>query len=490
MTKRRPRHRRRSGRRSNSPGPAKVFISHAREDLHSARLNELLRALDNANLGYWFDGKQLGPGEHFPSKLVNGFGECDACVFLLTENSQSNVWCAVELAAFWGAKKLVYILTVDPKLEISRIAPQLSGITPWQELDQLMLALAERPVRGPASSPQVNTMTGRNLKNLIVQSARQVTGKLEQQVSALNSRLAGLLPFDDQSIFGERYEHFFHEKRAIAACFIERLDEHIKITPEGEKIRLILDSGTTIFPVFGLLLEHKHDQEWTSKLEIVTNNIPGVLVMLRDGRAKENPHSELAFDVHVVAGDPSPAYWALLPSAPEQEMARVTREKAAATIGVTTGNWAMASGKGLFVRGDRHADFKKALMACSSVLYALLPVGKMIEQGIDELNDRLAGGRLYAPVDLPTDKKRVLVTTRRDRRDKMHEHWTMLKHGLSRLSETDRKFELLLVEQDDFSISGLLAGSRFNEEDLEMPHRPHRDVLKGWFCWNSSDDPA
>jgi hypothetical protein len=296
-----------------------------------------------------------------------------------------------------------------------------------------------------------------------------------------------LLPFDDKSIFGERYDHFFHEKRAIAGRFMESLADHVARTADGERIRLVLDSGTTIFPIFGLLLEHKRDPSWTSKIEIVTNNIPGVLVMLRDGRAQDdNPHSTLAFDVHVVAGDPSPAYWALLPSAPEREMARLTVEQTAATIGVTTGNWALANGKGLFVRGDQHASFKRALMACSSAVYVLLPVGKMIEKSEQEVNDSLAGSHPYTTVELPSDKERFLVTTRRDRHEKMYDHWHMLKNGLQKLSETDRRFRVLWVEPSQFRITDLVVGGRFTQEDLEMPHRPHRKTLMDWFDWNSS----
>ena len=79
-----------------------------------------------------------------------------------------------------------------------------------------MRYLQDLSVSRQNSSPSVTTMTAKQLRHLIVESARQVTGNIEQQVEALSSRLASLLPFDKKSLFGERYEHFFHEKRAIA----------------------------------------------------------------------------------------------------------------------------------------------------------------------------------------------------------------------------------------------------------------------------------
>jgi TIR domain len=86
-----------------------VFISHDQDDKASYSLIALLLK----PLGCW-SPDQLEAGQLLSDQLRAAIGNCEVCVFLVTQRSLASTWCAAEVGAFWGAGKPVIAFVADP----------------------------------------------------------------------------------------------------------------------------------------------------------------------------------------------------------------------------------------------------------------------------------------------------------------------------------------------------------------------------------------
>jgi len=475
----------------------KPFISYSREDKNHPLVVNLLDRLRKARVMPWVDEREIRPGDHFPTKLQLAIQACSVCVFVLTANSEKSRWCAAELGAFWGASKKVLVFQADPAAKISEVAPGLETYQVTESIEKIVTEVVRlcKHVDGAkvGEDQRLVDVSRSEFLDAVRMIFDQKLVSLAETVGRMQDRLSQVAPFDEQSLFGTRYHHFFDEKEAIARLFVTDLESRVQNAySNGERIVLILDSGTTIFPIFKLLMAKKNDPAWTNTIEIFTNNLPGIFVALRDGRTKEGiRRARLAFRVHVVRGDPNPDYWALLSKDSPNAISDLS--EGPIIIGVTTGNYAQDDGQVLFVRDPEHRAFKEALIRRAQVIYSLLPLGKMVPIGAAELNEKLLPSELrsvdecqYRGLALPIDgaKEVVIVTTARRQGDKMYRHHVLVQHNLEKLqADMSSRVRLLTVDTHDFNVGSLSAGSEDREEQLEMPHKEHRPVLKPWFKW-------
>ena len=361
----------------------------------------------------------------------------------------------------------------------------------------------------------LTNLTVTDLRTLILEQLKGAMGPLDKSVTHIVERLSAAVPFADTSLFGQRYRHFFDEKRAIAEAFMEDLDRLVDDSHRTQRrIRLVLDSGTTVFPIFRMLMARKNETKWTDRIEIITNNIPGVFVTLEEGRrTQEDSYSGLAYRVRVVGGEPAPAFWALLPpydsekgtTAPE-----VTRIMAGAdgcglpstVVAVTTGSYVHADGRALFVRNRQHYGFKQAMIKCANVIYCLCPLGKMVPRTAREMNEALVTedlrrdpDHLYSELQTKVngEQKYIVVTTQRQPPACLYTHFKRVKEQLTAL-DSNRPDSLYVgtrvvyVPTEKFWVSTLTGGNETKEVELEIPHKAHRDVLMKWFRWNEHPD--
>jgi len=122
-------------------------------------------------------------------------------------------------------------------------------------------------------------------------------------------------PYAD-TLFGERKNHFREEKELIAQKFVPVLLQRIKCIVEqsnnARNIYLCIDSGTTLYPIFGNIgLEtakaYHQNEKWINSLTIVTNNLPGVEALMENGRTNPGDRfSSLAIRCKVLPGSPLP----------------------------------------------------------------------------------------------------------------------------------------------------------------------------------------
>lgn len=271
---------------------------------------------------------------------------------------------------------------------------------------------------------------------------------------------AKLLPFDN-TIFGERSNHFKDEKsklaRELAPLLLRRLERRRSHEKIG-RINLFIDSGTTLLPIFselaGLLKVDEFD-ELSKVLRIVSNNLPGVTSFLRYGRENErDSDSPLVVPVHLLPGSVLPQYAAV--TGPEtvealQGMLRADRAEIAPqlTVALLTGNWVrIRKTEPLcpvpLARGEGHLALKQTALEHSDEVLVVAPLGKtIINQSLDDFNNLLAysrdpgvsgSDRAYAELNISKQKGAVvkLVTTRRAG-DSMilKDHGTSMKQHLA-----------------------------------------------------------
>jgi hypothetical protein len=482
----------------------KLFVSYSSDDAaHLRDLDPLKRFTE-----LWYD-KEIVSGNIIAERLKDGINSCLACLFLQTKNSLRSTWCTAEVAAFWAAGKPVIIWEVDRDITSKAQLPFLAGVRTAKTFAEVRDAL--RLIQNHSSNNDDKEPSFGNipLTKAVIAIADSIEHKiipLQQTIEGLHDRISYLAPFEENSLFGQRFKHFFDEKRAIARVFLRELEQFISQLREREDnrmVRLLLDSGTTVFPIFSMLMERKKEPLLRESIEIVTNNMAGIAIIMRDGRMDEgDPHSRSAYKVLSVSGEPFPAYWAILPQKPEESLRRALRQCGDTghgdpiTIAVTTSNYLKDNGKSLFVRTADHAAFKRVLMREADIIYLLFPLGKMLNATVDDLNNKLVKARdrgktdhVYENVPIPfqPNRKVVFITTKRSAGDCLRSHFLSVHERLSVLQrECQNKgceVDMIFLETEEFSMSNLSRGEQARQEELEMPHKYHRPHVMKWLRW-------
>lgn len=255
-----------------------------------------------------------------------------------------------------------------------------------------------------------------------------------------------------KSLFEERISHFREEKQHLADHFlIPLLLRCQEFAEEGKQVHLIIDSGTTLYPLFGKLAEfsvraYANREKWIENLFVETNNIPGVIMLMDSGRINPNDrYSPLAINCDLLPGIPLPVYSALTGKktiAALQQLRNGAGDKSV-FIALTTGNWirlrrSMPSCPVPLARGIGHLEFKQALIDYSDEVYVISPLGKIfigvspgeVNLALDFDEKRAAPDRQpYHEVRISDEKAPHLkmVTTSRELGCVLSEHSTKVR---------------------------------------------------------------
>lgn len=147
-------------------GNGKVFVSHSHED--HARCAQLLRALDEWGIDYWFDTQQIYAGDHFIQLIEQEIQARDIFIRVCSRAARHSYWVGVETGAFQclladdyarglhARRRLIHVI-VDPKYDIEPFVRASLYIDAannpemvWQ--DQLHRALTARDPAPPANA--------------------------------------------------------------------------------------------------------------------------------------------------------------------------------------------------------------------------------------------------------------------------------------------------------------------------------------------------
>jgi hypothetical protein len=115
------------------------------------------------------------------------------------------------------------------------------------------------------------------------------------------------------SIFGDRINHFFYEKQALAEKAIEELEIEMKANKDI-KYCIFIDSGTTLYHLFHEIcdrLKKENKEIWKKRVFIITNNLPGVQYFMKHCTEDDNEYSDASLNCLLLPGKPLAVYGAV-----------------------------------------------------------------------------------------------------------------------------------------------------------------------------------
>jgi hypothetical protein len=257
------------------------------------------------------------------------------------------------------------------------------------------------------------------LVGLLFNQKRLINSRFAQ-VSGLLQNYFGLPAVENQ--FFKRLGHFSDEKAILARVLVNRVLPATvdALCTDGilgnvHRINLILDSGTTITPVFPLLmrlgLPMPNDNV---TLRIYTNNLAGIDEIHKVDRNAFCKLGERNF--HLIGGLPLNKYRATTGDETQAFLETLWTEQRASdgccvSIGVLTANWFVA-GLGLdqlalCARGKGHFEFKKSIIENADYIILVAPLGKLLPIGGVKQLDKLIQDRdgAYSAYVIPDEKK-------------------------------------------------------------------------------------
>lgn len=216
----------------------------------------------------------------------------------------------------------------------------------------------------------------RLLVNILFNTRTQIIGKIDN-----------LFLRDEYMV---RLRHFTVEKKYLAQILVEKCLPKIvkKICEENvniKKLNVILDSGTTITPIFpnliGLGIPCENEN---LKLIFYTNNLAGIdeIHKIDPGICKLHER-----EFNLIGGKPLNRYRATTGTSTQNFLKTIWDEKeksngAIFTLGIITANWFIGGFdlKKIYVcaRGEGHFKFKKDIIENSDYIILVSPLGKIL----------------------------------------------------------------------------------------------------------------
>lgn len=158
----------------------------------------------------------------------------------------------------------------------------------------------------------------------------------------------------DISLFDIRGSHFTPEKKILADYVVDEVIRR-SIDPDAggdEKLYviLILDAGSTVYPIFRKLCSHpsfQFNKINADRLKIITNNLAGVSDLIKYGRIGDPIHAQTLFDCRILHGYANSLYeaslsektYADLNAAVAEFKAKVGPHQTVLILSVTSGNY-------------------------------------------------------------------------------------------------------------------------------------------------------
>lgn len=268
---------------------------------------------------------------------------------------------------------------------------------------------------------------------------------------------ARFLPYQD-TLFGERSQHFKEEKEELARVFCPMLLARCRniIEAAHREVYLAVDAGTTLLPFFKIIgMETvravQQGEEWPTHFHLVTNSLPGVEELMRTGRRTQyDRYAKLAIDdCQLLPGVPIPLFAAVAGEETEAAIARL-RERAggperSVVMAIVVGNWVrirrtIPRCPVPMARGVAHLGVKNALIRNADEVFVVSPLGKVFVEGSNaDVNRALGFGQTrdvekepYAEAQIDSDRARrvKLLSTCRGERRILHRHSNRLEDAL------------------------------------------------------------
>jgi len=305
----------------------------------------------------------------------------------------------------------------------------------------------------------------------------------------------------DHSLFDRRRTHFSPEKEVLAEAAIEMIRKLVETKP-STTCALILDAGSTVFPIFRRLCLHptfRFDRTNADRLKIITNNLPGVSELIRHGRMGDPISPTTLFECRVLRGFANSLYEASLSTRTSvdltdavnefKESAGANSEVDCEIICVSTGNY-ISLPDGVLARDPNHQSVKDAMLKIAQHIYVLAPFGKLLQYNCQDINELLgysdaSDGYAALPNWESVSANLTMFVTSRP-----HEYFAeigpaCLRNHFAAVQDRLRKdYENRLVEcpfdpLDDISVrvQVSLIGEERALREYELPHRNMRESL-------------
>jgi hypothetical protein len=252
-------------------------------------------------------------------------------------------------------------------------------------------------------------------------------------VSASVSRLRDVVIYElgipwHETLYSSRQRHFVREKRILAQTVVERIlpsvIDRVRPSHPDSPILIILDSGTTITPIFEEIMRHgvrsSSGMLPRDKVRLATNNVAGIDVVQR--MAQEFLTEE---EFTLLGGTPLGTYRATTGPTTLSTLRSQLEMHKKRSIGIVTANWLLVGQEhnmlALCARGRGHADFKKLIVEEVEYLIVVSPLGKIFcIDSVERIGQLMRGREAHRPqdeyqrvsIDRPRERT-ILVSTRR-----------------------------------------------------------------------------
>ena len=123
---------------------AKVFISYSKKDYISqdgsvkkdSPVERIVSALTESGISYWIDREGLDVGVTYAEKIARNIKDCDAFLFISTENANCSEWTLREISSAISFGKRILPVKVDHSEYAEPVALYLSSVQyiDWPEL--------------------------------------------------------------------------------------------------------------------------------------------------------------------------------------------------------------------------------------------------------------------------------------------------------------------------------------------------------------------
>ena len=288
-----------------------------------------------------------------------------------------------------------------------------------------------------------------------------------------------------QNKYFKRSHHFVEEKIRLAHSLVEQLLPTIikKIEedhPPIKTIKIILDSGTTITPIFPCLIRNGVPADSKYSIELYTNNLAGIDEIHRFPPNEERKLSEDNFNL--IGGQPLNQYRATTGDFTNEILKDLISKndgvgQKAISVGIVTSNWFLTGRSHdeiqICARGRGHLEFKEILVNNCDYIILVAPLGKVLPvKDIDTFNSILK-------ID-PEDKDNTYkgFTVPRDKRNQTYLHTSFRKsHSLSPLHRISDRLKDVKVEKTSENYIFSKACPLFDPKDdrdqairLDLPH--------------------
>jgi len=216
-----------------------------------------------------------------------------------------------------------------------------------------------------------------------------------------------------KSYFDIRNRHFSAEKRFICLKALDRISkneqEWLKNNNKPKRtLYLLIDSGSTVYPIFELLCDYRNFKEHFKDVVIYTNNIRGISKISDYARKNDRKDQSIIYQCNSIPGEIEEKYAAIVgrPAIEYleilldtiyykelQEESSITKIKKldklkdkAIIVSLITGNY-ISTREGILWRGDFHGELKYNLISNSHHIYVLSPLGKIFNKSAKRINE-------------------------------------------------------------------------------------------------------